>query len=180
MTGHFYSRHLAKFPASFTRGREFMPITPRRIVLFISLAVAASFSHAQARSDINSYFTRQATTYNGRQVEQVLEPAVTRLLQSGQLTSEQIKALEKFNAELAKQPNGFGAALEQLAGSQNANLSAATQSTTPRAKNGCSSCQLIGAVSPSNLAYRVLAWSSPVCSGLSGCVMGYTIKNVSA
>lgn len=112
-----------------------MPITPRRIVLFISLAVAASFSHAQARSDINSYFTRQATTYNGRQVEQVLEPAVTRLLQSGQLTSEQIKALEKFNAELAQQPNGFGAALEQLAGSQNANLSAATQSTTQQLSN---------------------------------------------
>ena len=135
-----------------------MPITPRRIAFFISLAVAASLPHAQARGDIeympywphpydalddewayepeteatpiDGSFTRQATTYNGLQVARVLEPAVIRLLESGQLTSEQIKALEKLNAELAQQPNGFGAALEQLAASQNANLAAATQSTT--------------------------------------------------
>jgi outer membrane autotransporter protein len=135
-----------------------MPITPRRIALFISLAVAASLPHAQARGDIeympywphpydalddewayepeieaapiDGYFTRQATTYNGLQVAKVLEPAVIRLLESGQLTSEQLKALQTLNAELAQQPNGFGAALEQLAGSQNANLAGATQSTT--------------------------------------------------
>lgn len=140
-----------------------MPITPRSIVLFISLAVAASLQHAQARGDIeyrpywvhpydalddarayepgtegkpiDSNFTRKATTYNGLQVAKVLEPAVIRLLQSGQLSSEQIKALEKLNAELAQQPNGFGAALEQLAGSQNANLAAATQSTTQQLSN---------------------------------------------
>lgn len=135
-----------------------MPITPRRIVLFISLAVAASLPHAQARGDIESmpywphpydalddewayepnieaasidgFIIRQATTHNGRQVAKVLEPALVRLLESGQLTSEQLKALEKRYAELAQQPNAFGAALEQLAGSQNANLAAATQSTT--------------------------------------------------
>ncbi|MCR4539374.1 autotransporter outer membrane beta-barrel domain-containing protein [Pseudomonas sp. 18.1.10] len=135
-----------------------MPITPRRIVLFISLAVAASLPHAQARGDIeympywphpydaldddwayaptieaapiDGYIIRQASTHNGRQVAKVLEPALVRLLESGQLTSEQLKALEKLNAELVSQPNGFGAALEQLAGSQNANLAAATQNTT--------------------------------------------------
>ena len=135
-----------------------MPITPRRIALLISLAVAASLQYAQARGDIeympywphpydaldnewgyepeieaapiDGYFTRQATTYNGLQVAKVLEPAVVRLLESGQLTSEQLKALQTLNAELAQQPNGFGAALEQLAGSQNANLAGATQSTT--------------------------------------------------
>ncbi|MBO0492259.1 autotransporter outer membrane beta-barrel domain-containing protein [Pseudomonas sp. Marseille-Q1929] len=112
-----------------------MPITPRRIAFFISLAVAASLPHAQARGEIegapiDGYFTRKATSYNGLQVAKVLEPAAIRLLESGQLTSEQLKALEKFNAELAQQPNGFGAALKQLAGSQNANLAAATQSTT--------------------------------------------------
>lgn len=112
-----------------------MPITPRRIAFFISLALAASLPHAQARGEIerapiDGYFTQQATTYNGLQVAKVLEPALVRLLESGQLTSEQIKALEKLNAELAQQPNAFGAALEQLAGSQNANLAAATQTTT--------------------------------------------------
>ncbi|WAT28681.1 autotransporter outer membrane beta-barrel domain-containing protein [Pseudomonas sp. GXZC] len=135
-----------------------MPITPRRIVLFISLAVAASLQPANARGDMEEasyqyqlfdpfdpdwtfapyrpaipaagHLTGQATSYNGLQVAKVLEPALARLLESGQLTSEQIKALEKLNAELAQQPNGFGAALEQLAGSQNANLAAATQNTT--------------------------------------------------
>ena len=135
-----------------------MPITSPRIVLAISLAAAVSLPHAQARGDIgyspygyhpydalddawtgipeteaapiDGYFTGQSTTYNGRQVAKVLEPALTRLLESGKLSSEQIKALEKFNDELARQPNGFGAALEQLAGSQNANLAAATQSST--------------------------------------------------
>ena len=140
-----------------------MPTTPRRIAFFISLALAASLPHAQARGDIeympywthpydalddewayepdieaapiDGYFTRQATTYNGLQVAKVLEPAVIRLLESGRLTSEQLKALQTLNVELAQQPNGFGAAFEQLAGSQNANLAAATQSTTQQLGN---------------------------------------------
>ncbi len=84
---------------------------------------------------INGYFLGQATTHNGRQVAKVLEPALTRLLQSGKLSSEQIKALEKLNAELTQKPGAFGAALEQLAGSQNANLATATQNTTQQLGN---------------------------------------------
>jgi outer membrane autotransporter protein len=135
-----------------------MPFTPRTFVFAISLAVAACFQQAQARGDIeytpyrfhpydapadgwpyapefevnpvDGYFTRQATTHNGLQVAKVLKPALIRLLESGKLTSEQIKALEKLGDELARQPGGVGAALEQLAGSQNANLAAATQNAT--------------------------------------------------
>ena len=84
---------------------------------------------------IDGHFTRQATSYNGLQVAKVLEPALTRLLESGDLNAEQIKALEKLNDELAQKPGAFGAALEQLAGSQNANLAAATQSTTQQLSN---------------------------------------------
>lgn len=91
--------------------------------------------YAPATDPLNNYLTRQATTHNGREVAKVLDPALKRLLQSGQLTSEQIKALEKFSDELAKSPGGIGAALEQLAGSQNANLAAATQSTTQHLSN---------------------------------------------
>ena len=91
-----------------------MPIPPRRIAFFISLALAASLPHAQARGEIerapiDGYFTQQATTYNGLQVAKVLEPALVRLLESGQLTSEQIKALEKLNAELAQHTHPFSA-----------------------------------------------------------------------
>lgn len=123
-----------------------MPMTPRRIILLISLAMAASLQPAQARSatgytpqptasPIDNYFTRQATTHNGQQVARVLDPALGRLLQSGQLTSEQIKAMEQYAAQLAAQPGGLGAALEQLAGSHNANLAAATQGTTQHLGN---------------------------------------------
>lgn len=140
-----------------------MPITPRSIVVAIGLAAAVSVQHAQAldgfdyrpfwyqpdeafdddwddtpqikAAPIDGYFSRQATTHNGRQVAKVLEPALTRLLESGKLTSEQLKALQKFNDELAQQPNAYGAALEQLAGSQNANLAAATQNTTQQLSN---------------------------------------------
>ncbi|TFY93324.1 autotransporter domain-containing protein [Pseudomonas nabeulensis] len=83
----------------------------------------------------DDYLTRQATTHNGQQVAKVLDPALKRLLQSGKLTSEQIKALEKFGDQLAQAPGGMGAALEQLAGSQHADLAAATQSTTQHISN---------------------------------------------
>ncbi|RQO54114.1 autotransporter domain-containing protein [Pseudomonas sp. KBW05] len=140
-----------------------MPMTPRKIVLFISLALAASLQSAHARSTtwytpygyqlyktltdawsytpetkaspVDNYFTRQATTHNGVQLAKVLDPALIQLLQSNQLTAEQIKALEKFGAQLAAQPGGIGAALEQLAASQNANLAAATQGTTQQLVN---------------------------------------------
>lgn len=84
---------------------------------------------------IDDYLYNRATTHNGRQVAQVLEPALSRLLESGELTSEEIKALEKLGDELAQAPGGMGAALEQLAGSQNANLAGATQNTTQHISN---------------------------------------------
>lgn len=136
-----------------------MSFTHQRLVLVMALAIsAASLQQAQARGDIeyrpyhfqpydaldaewadaspekaepiDGYLTGQATTHNGLQVAKALEPALIKLLESGELTSEQIKELEKFDAALANHPGGIGAALEQLAGSQNANLAAATQNTT--------------------------------------------------
>ena len=84
---------------------------------------------------VDDYLTRHATTDNGRQVANVLNPAINRLLQSGKLTPEEIKKLEKVAEALKQQPDGLGAALEQLAGSQNANLAAATQNTTQQLSN---------------------------------------------
>lgn len=136
-----------------------MPFTHQRLALVMALAIsAASLQQAQARGDIeyrpyhfqpydaldaewadaspekaepiDGYLTGQATTHNGLQVAKALEPALIQLLESGELTSEQIKELEKFGAALANHPGGIGAALEQLAASQNANLAAATQNTT--------------------------------------------------
>ncbi|KAB0518069.1 autotransporter domain-containing protein [Pseudomonas extremorientalis] len=136
-----------------------MPFTPHRVALVIALALSAtSLQSAQAQGDIeytpywyqpydaldadwfytpepkalplDGYLTRKATSHNGLQVAKVLEPALIRLLKSGELTSEQIKALDKFGDALEKQPGGIGASLEQLAGSQNANLAGATQNTT--------------------------------------------------
>ncbi|MGB3126275.1 MAG: autotransporter outer membrane beta-barrel domain-containing protein [Pseudomonas sp.] len=78
----------------------------------------------------DNYLSRQASTRNGKQAALALDPALRRRLQSGELTSEQIKALEKLSDGIARQPGGFGAVLEQLAGSQNANLAAATQNAT--------------------------------------------------
>ena len=79
---------------------------------------------------VDDHLIQHATTRNGQQVAKVLEPAINRLLQSGELNSEQIKELEKIAGALTQQPGEMGAALEQLAGSQNANLAAATQNTT--------------------------------------------------
>ncbi|MGY4636638.1 autotransporter outer membrane beta-barrel domain-containing protein [Pseudomonas sp. TE24901] len=134
-----------------------MPHIPRRSAFIISLVAAGGFQLAHARGDIeyrpysiqpydaldewfytpeepaallDNYLARQATTPNGLQVAKVLDPALIRLLESGQLTSEQLKALQKLDDALKRQPGGYGAALEQLAGSQHANLAAATQNTT--------------------------------------------------
>lgn len=120
-----------------------MPFTHPQFVAVIALVMGAlSLQHAHAQgpshgsaAPIDSALTRQATTHNGMQVAKVLEPALSRLLASGQLSSEQIKAMEKFGYELSQQPGAFGAALEQLAGSQNANLAAATHSTTQQLGN---------------------------------------------
>ena len=141
-----------------------MPFKQHRLAFVIALALsAASLQSAQARGDIeytpymfqpydalpdewfdepeieaaplDSYLTQRATSHNGLQVAKVLEPALIRLLESGELTSEEIKALEKFGDALDKQPGGIGASLEQLAGSQNANLAGATQNTTQQLSN---------------------------------------------
>lgn len=86
-------------------------------------------------SPVDGYFENQATTHNGRQLARVLDPALNRLLISGELTSEQIKKLEKLGDDIARVPGGMGAVLEQLAGSQNANLAAAAQATTGHISN---------------------------------------------
>ncbi len=141
-----------------------MPFTQHRLALVIALALsAACLQPAQARGDIeftpyafqpygalpderhdeseveadplDGYLTQKATSHNGLQVAKVLEPALIRLLESGELTSEQIEALEEFGDALEKQPGGIGASLEQLAGSQNANLAGATQNTTQQLGN---------------------------------------------
>ena len=78
----------------------------------------------------DGFLTQQATSHNGLQVAKVLEPAVIQLVASGELDSEDLKELQKSLEQLSKQPGGIGAALEQLAASQNANLATATQATT--------------------------------------------------
>ena len=120
-----------------------MPFTHPQFVAVIALVMGAlslQYAHAQGPSHgsaapIDTYLTRQAATHNGMQVAKVLEPYLSHLLASGQLSAEQIKAMEKFGYALSQQPGAFGAALEQLAGSQNANLAAATQSTTQQLSN---------------------------------------------
>ena len=140
-----------------------MSFALQRIAVAISLAVVASFQLAQARGDIEytphsnhfsdttlgeedfggpllpppypAHITQQATSHNGLQVAKVLEPALMDLVSSGFWDAEELKDLQKDFEELSKQPGGIGAALEQLAGSQNANLAAATQNTTQHLSN---------------------------------------------
>ncbi|OAE11098.1 autotransporter outer membrane beta-barrel domain-containing protein [Pseudomonas simiae] len=141
-----------------------MPFTHHRLALLMALAISAASlqsAHAQggvaftpyvfdplpALNDawvytppeqapsIDGYLTRQATTHNGLQVAKVLEPALSRLLESGELNRRQINALERFGDDLAGKPGGIGAVLEQLAGSQNANLAGATQAVTGKISN---------------------------------------------
>ena len=137
-----------------------MHFTHYRLALVMAFALsAASIQTAHARGDmghlipskereaeqhdsapikaplVDDYLTRHATSRNGLQVAKVLEPAINRLLQSGELSPEEIKELEKIADALTQQPGGMGAVLEQLAGSQNANLAAATQNTTQQLSN---------------------------------------------
>lgn len=78
----------------------------------------------------DGFLTQQATSHNGMQVAKVLEPALIQLVASGELNSQELKQLQKSLEQLSNQPGGIGAALEQLAASQNANLATATQATT--------------------------------------------------
>ena len=153
-------RHLAKFPASLISGWEYMHFTHHRLARVMAFALSvASAQTAQAQGSwhsfqpkgspgaqeqdllpnrapiVDDYLTRHATTDNGRQVANVLNPAINRLLQSGKLTPEEIKKLEKVAEALKQQPDGLGAALEQLAGSQNANLTSATLAASAQVGN---------------------------------------------
>ncbi|WDU62324.1 autotransporter outer membrane beta-barrel domain-containing protein [Pseudomonas poae] len=132
-----------------------MPFLPNQFVVAFVLG-AASIQYAQALEDLepNSewltsppvivrpepakpppaaldfYFSEHATTPNGRQVAHVLDVAVDTLLESGELSEWQEYQLENYGRELsALAPGRLGAVLEQLAGSQNANLGTATQNS---------------------------------------------------
>ncbi|MFL1499690.1 autotransporter domain-containing protein [Pseudomonas sp. S191] len=136
-----------------------MPFTHHRLALVLALALSAtSLPYAQARGDIEyapytshpydaiddnwlqkppqqaapvkGDLTGQATSYNGLQIAKVLEPALMGLLEPDDLDSQDLKDLETLTDTLSKHPGGIGAILEQLAGSQNANLAAATQNAT--------------------------------------------------
>ncbi len=132
-----------------------MPFLPNRVVLAFVLG-AASIQYAQALENFepdsewltppllpNSprppkppepasdfFFVDHATTPNGRQVAHVLDVGVDTLLESGALSEWQEYQLENYGRDLsALAPGRLGAVLEQLAGSQNANLGTATQNS---------------------------------------------------
>ena len=76
------------------------------------------------------YFIDHATTHNGRQVARVLDSVALTLTESGELDERQEDEVENMARTLSSQaPGRVGAALEQLAGSQNANLGTATQNS---------------------------------------------------
>ncbi|NWC96198.1 MULTISPECIES: autotransporter domain-containing protein [unclassified Pseudomonas] len=131
-----------------------MPFIKKQLALAITLTMGvANLQYAQARGDIEPdsewitqapshkppapakpsedfYFADHATTRNGLRVAHVLDNAVDTLLASGELNEWQAYQLENYGRELGNLPPGrVGAVLEQLAGSQNANLAAATQNS---------------------------------------------------
>lgn len=79
----------------------------------------------------------KATTHNGRQFAQGTDTLLKALRANGGLTIEQQNQLRELELLLASRaPGEVGAALEQLAGSQNANLASATQKTTDQVSAG--------------------------------------------
>ena len=119
-----------------------MHCTSKRLALAITIMLSAlSIQLAAARGDMGPppsepdpaspfYFIDYATTGNGRGVAQVLDRAVDALLESGNLSVREqylIADDARYMGNLA--PGRIGAVLEQLAGSQNANLGNATQSS---------------------------------------------------
>jgi outer membrane autotransporter protein len=131
-----------------------MPFIKKQLALAITLTMGAtSLQYAQARTEIEPdsewliqapshkppapakpsedfYFADHATTRNGQHVAQVLDNAVDTLLASGELSKWEEYQLENYGRELGNlQPGRVGAVLEQLAGSQNANLASATQNS---------------------------------------------------
>ena len=95
-----------------------------------SWAFLSEFEAPPLPPPFDGFLTQQATSHNGLQVAKVLEPALIQLVASGELNSQELKELQKSFEQLSNQPGGIGAALEQLAASQNANLATATQATT--------------------------------------------------
>ena len=134
-----------------------MPLLQKQLALAITFALGATNAQfVQARGDIDPdsewfipapeagqqghqrpkppkptpdfYFTDHATTRNGQQVARVLDSAVDTLIKSGELNDWEEYELDNIARELGRlAPGRVGAVLEQLAGSQNANLGAATQ-----------------------------------------------------
>ena len=123
-----------------------MPYTSKRLALVMTFALnAASISMVAARGDMEPpsdseqahpvpasafYFADYATTHNGRSVAQVLDNAIDALWEPGVLSDYDLERITHdyhYFSNLA--PNRLGAVLEQLAGSQNANLGSATQNS---------------------------------------------------
>ncbi|AZF55849.1 Outer membrane autotransporter barrel [Pseudomonas sp. R4-34-07] len=135
-----------------------MPLIHKQLALAITLAFATiSTQQAQARGDIEPdsewlepapvnggkqyfepalpapedfYFANTATSRNGLSVAHVLDSAVDTLLASDELHEWEKDQLEQYGQHLSTlEPGRLGAVLEQLAGSQNANLGTATQNS---------------------------------------------------
>ncbi|WP_460132730.1 autotransporter outer membrane beta-barrel domain-containing protein [Pseudomonas sp. S1_E04] len=135
-----------------------MAFIQKQLALAITLTLgAAGAQYAQARGDMepdsewldqaemNSektrfepaipapgdfYFADHATSRNGLSVARVLDSAVDALLASGELSEWEQSQLENYGLYLGSlEPGRVGAVLEQLAGSQNANLGTATQNS---------------------------------------------------
>ncbi|PRA27039.1 autotransporter outer membrane beta-barrel domain-containing protein [Pseudomonas poae] len=135
-----------------------MPLTQKQLALILTLALGVvGTQYALARGDIERdsewfepvavngekhhfepaipapgdfYFANHATSRNGLSVAHVLDAAVEKLLASGELDQWEQEQLENYGLYLSTlEPGRLGAVLEQLAGSQNANLGTVTQNS---------------------------------------------------
>lgn len=133
-----------------------MPFIHKQLALAIMLSLGvASTQDAQARGDMEPdsewldwivmpdesrqfepavpgpddfYFADRATSRNGLNVARVLDAAVDELYASDEISEQAKDELDDYGQYLSSlAPGQVGAALEQLAGSQNANLGTATQ-----------------------------------------------------
>lgn len=130
-----------------------MPRIHKQLALAITLALGAlGAQYAQARGDMEPdsewfeqpgnkghsaqalpapedfYFADRATSRNALSVARVLDAAVDGLLASDEFNEWEKSRLERYGLYLSTlEPSRIGAVLEQLAGSQNANLGTATQ-----------------------------------------------------
>lgn len=138
-----------------------MPLIQKQLVLAITLALGATCAqYAQARDDMEPdsewfeqiakhhqkthfdpatptpedfYFIDRANSRNGLSVARVLDSAVDAALASEELSDWEKYQLENYGLYLSSlEPGRLGTLLEQLAGSQNANLGTATQNSMKR------------------------------------------------